>query len=108
MRTDERSEPIWIITLQNESRRPVGTIYIGANQGTVTRTEGMFHGAPMDQVMNADDADRDLEEEENPNDENIVKRKIKQWFRPTRDEARRTFQNVRRSFADFIRGDSSD
>jgi hypothetical protein len=105
LRTNERSEPIWIVTLQNESRRPVGTIYIGANQGTVTRIEGMFNGARMDQVMNADDAERDADEEENPDDENIVKRRIKQWFRQTKEEASRTFQKVRRSFADFIRGD---
>ena len=109
LRTDERGEPIWIITLQNDSRRPVGTIHIGANQGTVTRTEGMFHGAPMDQVMNADEADRDFDAEENADeDENVVKRKIKQWFRQVRDDAGRTFQNVRRSFADFIRGEPDD
>jgi hypothetical protein len=105
LRTDERSEPIWIVTLQNESRRPVGTIYIGANQGTVTRTEGMFNGAGMDQVVNADEAERETDEEENPDDENIVKRRIKQWFRQTKEDAGRMFHNVRRSFADFIRGD---
>ena len=107
LRTDERGEPIWIVTLQNESRRPVGTIYIGANQGTVTRTEGMFNGAPMNQVVNADEADRDFQEgdDNNPNDENIVKRKIKRWFRQVRDDAGHTFQSVRRSFADFIRGE---
>ena len=106
LRTDERGEPIWIITLQNQSRRPVGTIYIGANQGTVSRTEGMFNGAPMNEVVNADEADRDYQEEdENPNDENIVKRKIKRWFHQVRDDASHTFQAVRRSFADFIRGE---
>ncbi len=110
LRTDERSEPIWIVTLQNESRRPVGTIYIGANQGTVTRTEGMFNGASMDQVVNAEDAERETDEaeDENPDDENIVKRRIKQWFRRTTEDARRTFEHVRRSFSDFIHGDSSD
>ena len=109
LRTDERGEPIWIITLQNESRRPVGTIHIGANKGTVTRTEGMFNGAPMDQVVNADEADRNLQEEDdNPDDENIVKRNIKRWFRQVRDDAGHTFQNVRRSFADFIRGEPSE
>ena len=46
LRTDERGDPIWIVTLENESRKPVGTIHIGANRGTVTRTEGMFDGAP--------------------------------------------------------------
>src|SRR6185312_7765295 len=43
LRTDERGEPIWIVTLENQSRHPVGTIHIGANRGTVVRTEGMFH-----------------------------------------------------------------
>ena len=107
LRTDERGEPIWIVTLQNDSRRPVGTIHIGANQGTVVRTEGMFHGAPMDQVVNADEADRDLADDEGnaDEDENVVKRKIKHWFREVRSDASSMFQGVRRSFADFIRGE---
>jgi hypothetical protein len=109
LRTDERGEPIWIVTLQSDSRRPVGTIHIGANQGTVVRTEGMFHGAPMDQVVNADEADRDLGNEENADeDENVVKRKIKHWFRQVRSDASGMFQGVRRSFADFIRGQPDD
>jgi hypothetical protein len=106
LRTDDQSEPIWIVTLRNEAGRPVGTIHIGANQGTVTRTEGMFAGANMDQIMEDDWIEpTDEEEEEDPEDENIVKRRIKQWFRQTREEAGRIFQNVRRSFSDFIRGD---
>src|SRR5438045_9484429 len=48
LRTDERGEPIWIVTLANKSSRPVGTIYIGASGGTVRRTEGMFAGATME------------------------------------------------------------
>ena len=44
LRTNERGDGTWIVTLQNQNRRPVGTIYIGANKGTVTRTEGMFAG----------------------------------------------------------------
>ncbi len=44
LRTDERGEPVWIVTLHNRSRRPVGTIHIRANRGRVTRTEGMFQG----------------------------------------------------------------
>src|SRR6266566_1051419 len=42
LRTDDRGEPIWVVTLLNRSSRPVGTIYIGATRGTVKRTEGMF------------------------------------------------------------------
>jgi hypothetical protein len=59
LRTDERGEPIWIVTLLNRSSRPVGTIYIGATRGTVKRTEGMFAGATMEDVAN----DYDEEEE---------------------------------------------
>jgi hypothetical protein len=105
LRTDERGEPIWVVTLQNASHRPVGTIHIGANRGTVVRTEGMFNGASMDQVVTADDADRDLGDEDDTDDENIVKRKIKRWFRQVGEDASRTFHNARRSFADFIRGE---
>src|SRR5262245_54666150 len=35
LRTDERGEPMWIVTLRNSSSRPVGTIYIGGTRGTV-------------------------------------------------------------------------
>ena len=35
LRTDERGEPVWIITLLSRSSRPVGTIQIGAMRGTV-------------------------------------------------------------------------
>lgn len=109
LRTDEQGEPIWIVTLENRAQRPVATIYIGAEQGTVTRTEGMFNGAGMDQVVNADEADRDRDadeaSDENPDDENLVKRKIKRMFRHAQDDARRTFEKVRRSFIDFLNRD---
>jgi len=107
LRTDEQGEPMWIVTLQSQARRPVGTIYIGANHGTVTRTEGMFEGAGLDQVVNGDDLDGvdETQEEDNPDDENIVKRKIKRMFYQARDEAHRTFEKVRRSFIDFFNRD---
>src|SRR5438874_7900553 len=40
LRTDDRGEPMWIVTLQSRSLRPVGTIYIGATRGTDRRTAG--------------------------------------------------------------------
>ena len=46
LRTDSRGNPTWVVTLQSQSHRSLGTIYIGANKGTVTRTEGMFQGLP--------------------------------------------------------------
>jgi len=96
LRTDERGEPIWIVTLRNRSSRPVGTIYIGATGGTVKRTEGMFAGATMEDVEN----DYDTDEESGPF--SGVKRQIKHAFHRTQEEARGMFQRVKRSFSDFI------
>ena len=96
LRTDERGEPIWIVTLRNRSSRPVGTIYIGATGGTVKRTEGMFAGATMEDVEN----DYDTDEESGPF--SGVKRQIKHAFHRTQEEARGIFQRVKRSFSDFI------
>jgi len=50
LRTDQHGDPVWIMTLHGVNGRPVGTIYIGANRGNVTRTEGMFAGASMNDV----------------------------------------------------------
>ena len=103
LRTDERGNPVWIVTLEDRSRKPLGTIHIKANDGRVTRVEGMYQGRNMDQVE--DERDRvqksGTDENEDP-DENIVKRKIKKLFSKTRDDARRMFERVRRSFSDFF------
>ena len=96
LRTDDRGEPMWIVTLQSRSLRPVGTIYIGATRGTVRRTEGMFAGATMEDVEN----DEDNDEEHGPF--SGVKKQIKHAFHRTQDEARDMFERVKRSFSDFI------
>lgn len=96
LRTDERGEPTWIITLLSRSSRPVGTLHIGAMRGTVKRTEGMFAGATMEDVQN----DYDSDEESGPF--SGVKRRIKDTFHRTQDEARDMFDRVKRSFSDFI------
>jgi hypothetical protein len=93
LRTDERGEPIWIVTLSNRSSRPVGTIYIGATRGTVKRTEGMFAGATME------DAENDYDEGGVISD---VKKRIRHTFHRTQEEARGMFTKVKRSFSDFI------
>lgn len=106
LRTDERGHPTWIVTLQSNARRPLGTIYVGANKGNITRVEGMYSGRNIEQVAD----DRTLEEpaaendpeSESDGDENVVKREIKQAFRRTKRDATHMFENVRRSFADFI------
>lgn len=100
LRTDERGEPVWIITLLSRSSRPVGTIHIGAMRGTVKRTEGMFAGATTEDVENDYDSDNDGDEDSGPF--RGVKRRIKDTFHKTQDEARDMFERVKRSFTDFI------
>jgi hypothetical protein len=96
LRTDDRGEPMWIVTLRNGSSRPVGTIYIGGMRGTVRRTEGMFAGATME----------DVEGDYNQGDVSSVirnaKRSIKHGFDRAQEEARGMFEKVKRSFSDFI------
>jgi hypothetical protein len=103
LRTNDRGEGTWIINLQNQHHRPVGTIYIGANKGTVTRTEGMFAGAPMDAVVE-DHREGNVEDEERGGD-NPIMRSVRHMFYRARDQAQETFKRVRHNFADFIRGD---
>ena len=50
LRTNERGQPVWVVTIQDDARRPLGTITINANRGNVTRVQGMFRGANMANV----------------------------------------------------------
>lgn len=111
LRTDDRGNPIWVVTLADRSNRPVGTIHIRASDGRVTRVEGMYQGRNMEQVEEyRDDVDNtpsadeteEVQAEEEEADENIVKRDIKRLFRRTRADARRMFMRVKRSFKDFV------
>jgi hypothetical protein len=99
LRSDERGEPIWMVTLLSKSSRPVGTIHIGATRGTVRRTEGMFAGATMEDVEN------DSGEEGEKGPFGGVKARIKESFHRTQEEARDMFDRVKRSFSDFINRD---
>jgi hypothetical protein len=98
LRTDERGEPLWIVTLTNKSSRPIGTIYIGASRGTVRRTEGMFAGASMEEV----ETDHDQAE---GGIISTAEARIKGAFHRAQDEARDMFDRVRHSFTDFINRD---
>jgi hypothetical protein len=113
LRTDDRGNPVWIVTLADRSNRPVGTIHIRASDGRVKRVEGMYSGRNMEQVEENRDIDKNhdeidpadnppAEDEANDADENIIKRDIKRMFRRTTNDARRMFQRVRRSFVDFF------
>src|SRR5207249_10804689 len=96
LRTDDRGEPMWIVTLQSRSLRPVGTIYIGATRGTVRRTEGMFAGATME------DVETDYDRGDEGGVISSVKAQVKHAFHRTQEEARGMFERVKRSFSDFI------
>jgi len=106
LRTDDRGNPVWIVTLADRGRRPVGTIHIRASDGRVNRVEGMYAGRNMEQVeVNGDEVDNPPpadDEVDSDSDENVVKRDIKRMFRRTTNDARRMFQRVRRSFVDFF------
>lgn len=102
LRNDERGNPTWVVTLQNQGRRPLGSVFIGANKGTVSRTEGMFEGLPTNAVV-----------EEKPSGEveytssgriGPIKDRARALFGHARDQAQVTFKRVRHNFADFIRG----
>jgi hypothetical protein len=120
LRSNERGMPVWVVTLQDAARRNVGTIYISASRGNVTRVEGMYTGRnappdgaaqqpadrvepsqPDDVYAGVDDADLEAEE----SDENPVKTEIKRLFRRTKRDATRMFERVRSSFDDFMRRD---
>ena len=60
-------------------------------------------GVLLEQVeQDPEQADnRNVDADEDPGD-NVVKRRIKRLFRKTRDDSRRMFNRVRRSFADFV------
>src|ERR1700730_1887671 len=95
LRTDERGNPTWIVTLHGVKGRPVGTIYIGANKGNVTRTEGMFAGTQMDDVVDERDENRNR-------DDGKIQGRIRRMFQRAQDEARGMFDRTKRSFVDFI------
>lgn len=103
LRTDARGNPTWIVTLEDRSRRPVGTIHIKANDGRVSRVEGMYQGRNMEQVEEdngeVDNSEIDASED---SETNIVRRQIRRLYRKTKEDATRIFNKVRRSFADFI------
>src|SRR6478672_3832139 len=110
LRTDERGNPIWIVTLADRSNRPVGTIHIRASDGRVNRVEGMYQGRNMEQVEeNPETADNPPpveNDEQVQNDdedpENPVFKDVKRMFHRTTRDASRMFQKVRRSFVDFF------
>src|SRR5947209_14281757 len=110
LRTDDRGNPIWIVTLADRSNRPVGTIHIRASDGRISRVEGMYQGRNMEQVeVNPEvdnptsvENDEQAQNEDENADTNLVFKDVKRMFRRTTRDAARMFQRVRRSFVDFF------
>jgi len=110
LRTDDRGNPVWIVTLGDRSNRPVGTIHIRASDGRISRVEGMYQGRNMEQVEvnpetdnppSAENNDQAQNDDEN-SDENLVFKDVKRMFRRTTRDATRMFHKVQRSFVDFF------
>jgi hypothetical protein len=103
LRTDDRGNPVWLVTLEDRSRKPLGTIHIKANDGRIARVEGMYQGRNMEQVEEDSEQvdNRDVDPNED-SDDNIVKKRIKRLFRKSKEDARRIFVRARRSFVDFV------
>ena len=117
LRMDQQGDPIWIVTLHAVNGQPVGTIHIGANRGNVTRTEGMFAGATMNDVATEQRVYREPRHEENGEevtDEGQqgddgehgplygVRQRMRGYFQHAQDQATDMFGRVRRSFSDYI------
>lgn len=107
LHVDEKGNPVWQVSLRREGGEPAGSIYIGTNHGTITRTEGMFTGGDV-AAANVHRNDEEHTEtaqddsEDDDGDTNPVKLQIKHAFHHVRDDVKRTFFKVRRSFTDFF------
>ncbi len=106
LRVDEKGNPVWQVTLHREGGEAAGTIYIGANHGTITRTEGLFTGGDVASAAPGQRAEEQRAEDANNNDDdgdtNPVKRSIKHAFHEVSDNVKNGFHKVRRSFVDFF------
>jgi hypothetical protein len=104
LRVDERGNPIWQVALRREGGEPAGSVFIGANHGTITRTEGLFNGGDRAAgVANQGDEQRPADaDDDDDGDTDPVKLRIKQAFCQARDDVKRSFYKVRRSFVDFF------
>jgi len=106
LRVDERGNPIWKVSLLRQDGEFAGTIFIGANHGTVTRTEGLFAGGDqpvMDQPNDEAEPENAHEADDDRDEGDGVEGRIKHTFYKVRDDVKRTFYKVRRSFIDFFR-----
>lgn len=100
LRMDERGNPIWVLALHRADGEPAGKIFIGANHGTITRTEGLFGGG--DQVAQNNEGSANDADDDDDGDVNPIKRGIKDAFKKFGRDVKHDFYKVRRSFVDFF------
>lgn len=115
LRSGERGDPVWIVTLQDDTGRPLGTIHISAAKGNITRVQGMYAGAKMTTVeqdpvqrrgrgnsyADASPDEPPVSDDAEDSDENPIKTEIKRMFRRTKRDAEQMFHRVSRRFEDF-------
>ncbi|HEY2800119.1 MAG TPA: hypothetical protein VGI85_05965 [Chthoniobacterales bacterium] len=90
-----RGNPVWIVTLQRGEGEAAGKIFIAANDGTITRTEGLFGGG--DQVTSNEERRRSSDDGGDP-----IGQEIQDSFRTLGHDAKRDFNRVRQSFVNFF------
>lgn len=99
LHADERGNPIWIVALRRSDGEPAGKIFIGANHGTITRSEGLFVGGDH-AIANNEETSADADD--NDGDVNPIKQGIKDAFKKFGRDVKHDFFKVRRSFTDFF------
>ncbi len=105
LHVDDRGNPVWQVTLHRDDGEPAGTISVGTNHGTITRTEGLFTGGDhaASAARHSDEAPiEDAANDDDDGDTNPVKLRIKRAFHQARDDVKRSFYRVRKSFVDFV------
>ncbi|MGH7935771.1 MAG: hypothetical protein ACREF8_02040 [Chthoniobacterales bacterium] len=95
-----RGNPIWVVTLQREDGGAPGKIFIAANEGTITRTEGL--SVSGDQV--ASNEERRRKSDDDDGDVDPIGQQIKDSFRKLGHDAKSDFNKVRQSFVNFFTG----
>lgn len=96
---DEHGNPIWVVALRRAGGEAAGKIFIGANHGTIMRTEGLFAGG--DRVTSTD-VETTEDADDDDGDVNPIKRGIKDAFKKFGRDVKQDFHKVRRSFTDFF------
>ena len=92
-----RGNPVWIVTLQREDGGAPRKIFIAANEGTITRTEGFLWAAIKSPTRTGGRKSDDGHVDVDP-----VGQPITDSFRKLGSDAKSDFNKVRQSFVNFF------